>query len=235
MLQDISILHTTFEDLLFHRIIESYLLDQVSPCPIQLVLSPLITQPVLVLGLPWLRCSTLYLDALNFMRFTPPTSPACQGHSRWDPFPPVCWPCHTAWYYQQTCLKPTTVYVANQDVKQHQSQCQLLRVTTCNWSPHGHQAVDHKSLSIRTIPYPLNSLSIKSIPLLFRDKDVMWDSVECFSQLQIDISCSSLTHQCYNPITKSYQICQMQFEYPLMWQFFPLLTKDWSSGSARLC
>ena len=48
--------------------------------------------------------------------------------------------------------------------------------------------------------------------LQFRDKDVMWDNVKCFAQVPVDdVSCSSLIHQCCNPIVDSYQICQAQF------------------------
>ena len=35
----------------------------------------------------------------------------------------------------------------------------------------------------------------------FRDKDVVWDSIKCFAQVQVDdISHSSLNHQCCNPM-----------------------------------
>ena len=48
--------------------------------------------------------------------------------------------------------------------------------------------------------------------LQFRDKGVMWDSVRCFAQVQAgDISCSSLIHQCCNPIVEGHQICQAPF------------------------
>jgi len=42
-----------------------------------------------------------------------------------------------------------------------------------------------------------------------RDKDVVWDSVNCFAQVQVgDVSCSPLIHQCCNPIVEGHQIFQ---------------------------
>ncbi|CAM9935932.1 unnamed protein product, partial [Bubo scandiacus] len=50
--------------------------------------------------------------------------------------------------------------------------------------------------TIQPIPYAPSGLSIKSMSLQFRDKDVMQDSIKCFAQVQVDdISCSSLIHQ----------------------------------------
>ncbi|KAK4832092.1 hypothetical protein QYF61_020707 [Mycteria americana] len=76
-------------------------------------------------------------------------------------------------------LNPT-VHVANED--------QPLRNATRHWSPLGHRAVDHNSLSatIQPMPYPPSGLSVKSMSLQFRDKDVMWDSVKCFAQVRVD-------------------------------------------------
>lgn len=58
-----------------------------------------------------------------------------------------------------------------------------LRNSTYHWSPPGQRDIDHNSLSvtIQLIPYPPSGLSIKPMPLQFRDKDGMWDSVECFA------------------------------------------------------
>ena len=48
--------------------------------------------------------------------------------------------------------------------------------------------------------------------LQYRDKDVMWVSVKCFIQVQVDdIICSSLIHQHSNPIIESHQIRQARF------------------------
>ncbi|KAJ7428319.1 Polyadenylate-binding protein-interacting protein 1 [Pitangus sulphuratus] len=64
-------------------------------------------------------------------------------------------------------------------------------------------------MAIQLIPYPLSGSSIKSMPLQFRDKDVVWDSVKHFAQVQVDdISCSSLIYHCCNPIIEGHQICQ---------------------------
>ncbi|KAK4832903.1 hypothetical protein QYF61_026546 [Mycteria americana] len=83
-------------------------------------------------------------------------------------------------------LNPT-VHVTDKDVKQRQSQYQPLRNTTHHWYPLGHRAIDCNSLSatIQPIPYPPSSPSIKSMSLQFRDKDVVWDSVKCFAQVQL--------------------------------------------------
>ncbi|GAB0197840.1 hypothetical protein GRJ2_002249400 [Grus japonensis] len=78
------------------------------------------------------------------------------------------------------------VHVADKDVKQCRSQYRPLRNATCHWSPLGHRAVDCNSLSVtvQPIPYPPSGLSVKSMSLQFRDKDVVWDSVKCFAQVQ---------------------------------------------------
>ncbi|KAK4827563.1 hypothetical protein QYF61_019187 [Mycteria americana] len=79
-----------------------------------------------------------------------------------------------------------TVHVADKDVKQHRSQYRPLRNATRHWSPLGYRAVDRNSLSvtIQPIPYPPSGPSVKSTSLQFRDKDVVWDSVRCFAQVQ---------------------------------------------------
>ena len=48
--------------------------------------------------------------------------------------------------------------------------------------------------------------------LQFGDKDVVWDGVKSCAQVQVgDVSCSSLIHQCSNPVVEGCQICQAQF------------------------
>ena len=48
--------------------------------------------------------------------------------------------------------------------------------------------------------------------LQFKDKYVVRDNVKCFAQIQVDdISYSSLTHQCCNPVVEGHQICQARF------------------------
>ena len=45
-----------------------------------------------------------------------------------------------------------------------------------------------------------------------RDKDVVWDSVKWFAQVQVDdISCSFLIHQHGDHIVEGHQICQARF------------------------
>ncbi|KAK4827407.1 hypothetical protein QYF61_017837 [Mycteria americana] len=82
-------------------------------------------------------------------------------------------------------LNPT-VHVTDKDIKHHQSQYQPLRNATHHWSPLGHRAIDHNSLSatIQPISYPPNGPSIKPTSPQFRDKDVVRDSVKCFAQIQ---------------------------------------------------
>uniref|UniRef100_A0A8C6J259 Cilia- and flagella-associated protein 44 n=1 Tax=Melopsittacus undulatus TaxID=13146 RepID=A0A8C6J259_MELUD len=48
--------------------------------------------------------------------------------------------------------------------------------------------------------------------LQFRDKDVVWDSVEHFAQVQVDdINCSAPVHQSHSPIREGHQIGQAGF------------------------
>ena len=48
--------------------------------------------------------------------------------------------------------------------------------------------------------------------LQFRDNVVMWGTIKCFAQAQVDVvSCSSFRNQTYNPITEDHQIFQAQF------------------------
>ena len=64
----------------------------------------------------------------------------------------------------------------------------------------------------RHIPYPASGPSVKSTSLQFGYKDVVWDSVKCFAQVQVyDISCSCLIHQLCSPIVGGHQICQTWF------------------------
>jgi len=110
-------------------------------------------------------------------------------------------------------LSPT-VYIANKDIKQHQSQYQPLRHTTRQRSPPGHQAIDYNSLcaSIEPVPYPTSGPSVKSMSFQFRDKDIIWESVKGLAQVQADdVSCLPFVHQRCNPITERYQVGQARF------------------------
>ncbi|KAK4813652.1 hypothetical protein QYF61_014951 [Mycteria americana] len=132
-------------------------------------------------------------------------------------------------------LNPT-VHVTDKDVKQCRSQYRPLRNTTRHWSPLGHQAVDHNSLSasIQPVPHPPSGPSVKSMSLQFRDKDVMQDSVKCFAQVQADdISCSSLIHQRCNAVVEGHQICQAQFALSEVWQGLQKLSRKRPKGSSR--
>lgn len=94
-------------------------------------------------------------------------------------------------------------------------------------TPEEHQAslVSTKTLSyslqlwvwpfecgLQPVLYSLSGQSIKSMCFHFQNMDVMWDSVKCFAQVQIDdVSSSSLIHQCCHLIVESNQICQVLF------------------------
>ena len=102
-----------------------------------------------------------------------------------------------------------TVHVADKDIEQHRPQYRPLRHTTHHWSPPGHRAVDCNSLcaSIEPVPYPMSGPSVKSMSFQFRDKDIMWDSVECLAQVQVDdVSCPPFVYQ--YPVIEGYRVGQ---------------------------
>ncbi|KAJ7407614.1 hypothetical protein BTVI_62564 [Pitangus sulphuratus] len=84
--------------------------------------------------------------------------------------------------FAEAALSPT-VHVTSRDVKQCQSQYQLLKNATHHWCLFGHQAVDCNSLSSvnHPNPYPPSDPSAKTMSSQFRDKDVMQYSVKCFA------------------------------------------------------
>ena len=155
----------------------------------------------LCLGLPWPICSTLHLALLKFMGFTQAHLSSLSG-SFWIA---ACSLQHVnctihlgvVGKLAEGALNPT-VCVTDKDVKQRQSQYWSLRNAICHWSPLGRQAFDRNSLNatIEPVPYPLSRPSISFVSLQFRGKDVMWDSVIRFAQVQVDdISCSPLIHK----------------------------------------
>ncbi|TRZ08094.1 hypothetical protein HGM15179_019012 [Zosterops borbonicus] len=93
---------------------------------------------------------------------------------------------HIAVIYKlaESVLDPT-VYVIDEDIKEHQFQDRARRDTICHQPPPGHRAIDHKSLaaSIQPIPYPLNSPLLKPMSVQFRDKDVIWDHVKSLTEV----------------------------------------------------
>ena len=54
-------------------------------------------------GLPKPMCRPCTWPCWTSWGLHRPTSPACQGPTRWQPFPPVCWPHHTDWCCRKTC------------------------------------------------------------------------------------------------------------------------------------
>ncbi|GAB0189266.1 mitochondrial enolase superfamily member 1 [Grus japonensis] len=68
------------------------------------------------------------------------------------------------------------------------------------------------SATIQPIPYAPSGPSIKSMSLQFRDKDVIQDSIKCFTRVQVDdISCSALIYQQCNAIIEGHHVCQARF------------------------
>ncbi|GAB0205260.1 hypothetical protein GRJ2_002991600 [Grus japonensis] len=177
-------------------------------------LNPFPAQPLAALGIAPTHVQNLALGLveLHGVHIGPPLNPV---RVPLDGIPSLqCVSCTTqlgvVGKLAEGALSPT-VHVTDKDVEQCRSQYQLLRNATCHWSPLGYQAVDGNSLSatIQPFPYPLSGLSIKSMSLQFRDKDVMRDSVKCLAQVQVDDVChSSLIHQCCNLMVESHRICQ---------------------------
>ncbi|KAK4816062.1 hypothetical protein QYF61_011070 [Mycteria americana] len=135
-------------------------------------LNPFPSQPVFVLGIAPIHVQGLELG------FVEPREPVKVPV---DVIPALQCVSHTTQLgvvskLAEGALSPT-VHVADR-VKQHQSRHLSLL--------NGHQAIDCNSLSatIQPIPYPLSGPSIKSMFLQFRDKDVLWDSVKCYTQVQ---------------------------------------------------
>ncbi|PKU36589.1 hypothetical protein llap_13111 [Limosa lapponica baueri] len=196
----------------------SYVEDPRAGCHIPSGVNPFSTQPVFVPGIAPTHVQDLALNLVIFMRFawahlSSLSRPLCMASlpSSMLTAPQLGVISNLA----EGVLNPT-VHVADKDVKQHQSQYRPLRNTTHHWSPLGHQAIDRNSLSatIHPIPYPPSGPSVKSMSLQFRDKDIMWDRVKCFAQVQVDdTSCSSLIHQRCNLTVEDHQIYQAQFAF----------------------
>jgi len=157
-------------------------------------------------------CRTLHLALLNFIRLAQAhiSSLVClEGIPSFQRVNHTTEP-GVVGKLAEGALSPT-VHVADKGVRQHQSQYQSLRKVTRHWSLLEHQAIDRNILgaTIQPVPYPLRGPSVESMSLHFRDKDVVWDSVKCFAQVQVDdISFSALTHQHSNPVIEGHQICQ---------------------------
>lgn len=103
------------------------------------------------------------------------------------------------------------IHVTN---KQHWSPYWPPRNTTHDWSTLGYGAIDHKILNanVQPTPYPPSGPSAKSMSLQFGDRDVVWDSIEYFTQLQVEgIRCSFFIHQYCNPVIEGHQIWQAWF------------------------
>ena len=66
-------------------------------------------------------------------------------------------------------------------------------------------------MTFQAIPYPLSSLSFKSIFLQFRDKDVVGDHIKGLAEVQVDdIHCPSPIHLSHHSIIEGQQIGQVQ-------------------------
>ena len=66
------------------------------------------------------------------------------------------------------------------DFEEHCSQDRFLWDTTNHPTPPTHGALDPNPMAviIQTVPYPLNSLPLRSICLQLTDKDIMWGHVK---------------------------------------------------------
>jgi len=80
-----------------------------------------------------------------------------------------------------TCL----VYATDKDAKQYRSQDGPLEDTTHDQSPPGYTDIDNNPLAmtIQSILYLLKSPVFKSIPLQFRDRDVVRDHIKGLAAL----------------------------------------------------
>ena len=154
--------------------------------------------------------------ALNASRDgTPTASPACPGPSGWLPFLPdyrllcpVCISCKLA----EGALD-ATVCVPDEDAEEHRSQDQPLRETACDQPPPWHKTICHNPLAVSSqpIPTPLNSPSFQSIPLYFREQDVLRDHVKGSVEVQVDdIHRPSPVDQSHHSTTEGHQIGQAQ-------------------------
>jgi len=101
--------------------------------------------------------------------------------------------------------------VTDKDAEDCQSQDWPLRDASCYWPPPWHRTVDHNPMAVSSqqVPNPPKSLSFKSVPLQFREKDVVRDRVKGFSEAREDhIHCPSLVYQYHYSIIERYQIDQ---------------------------
>ena len=152
-------------------------------------LSPLIPQPVLIVGAAPIQVHNLALGLVKPHQtrtgplLQPVQVPLNGILSFW------CINCtHSAWCDPQTCWGCTwSCYVIDENIKQHWSQYSLLRDTTCHQSPFGHRAIDYYPLdvTIQPIPYPMNKSKIKFLSPQFREKDVVRNHVEGFTEVHI--------------------------------------------------
>ncbi|KAK4825966.1 hypothetical protein QYF61_003535 [Mycteria americana] len=101
--------------------------------------------------------------------------------------------------------------------------------------------IDHYPLDtiIQTIPHPPNSPPIKSISLLFTEKDVVGDQVKGLTEVQIDdIRCSSLSTDVVTPSQKAARLVRQDLPLvKLCWlsQITSLPSMCLSIASRRIC
>lgn len=83
------------------------------------------------------------------------------------------------------------------------TQYRSLRDPSHHLSPPGHQVIGCISLSETSIQFLTHQMFYPSVSPQSRDKDVVWDSIKCFAQGQVDyVSHSSPIHKCCNPIMR---------------------------------
>lgn len=171
--------------------------------------------PYLCLGLPWPMCRTLHLALMIVMRFAQAHFSSLSRSLRMTSFPRSMLTTPHSWVLLANLLRVHSIPLSMSPTKMlNRSVYWSLRNLTHHWSPLGHWPVYCNSLivTIQPIPYPQNGPSIKSSSHQLRQKDVMWDNVKCFAQVQVgNVSCSSLIHPCCNPSIEGCHICKASF------------------------
>ena len=101
--------------------------------------------------------------------------------------------------------------VIDEDVEGQQSQARPLGDAACDRPPPRHRTIYHNPSAETGQPVlnPSNTSSFKSIPLQFREKDVVRDHVKCLAEVQVDdIHCPSPVYRCWHSIIEGHQTGQ---------------------------
>lgn len=139
-----------------------------------------------------------------------PTYQACQGPSVWHPFLLLYQQHQSAWCHLQAWWVCTWSLCPHHqwNIRQQQAQDGSLRVITC------HLDIESLTATLQTqpIPYLLDSLSIKTTFLQFRDKNVVWNHTKGFGGVKVDnISYSSLDYEYCHSVVECHPVSQAWF------------------------